>query len=1039
MRKLFLTLSAIFCLLISTIAQNRTITGRVTDANSQPVAGASVLVKGTRIGTTTNSEGTYSLSVPANARTLQISSVNMATQDVTIRGTSVDVALAANTANNLQEVVVVGYGTQTKKQVTAAISKIDPTPIANMVTPSIDKQLGGRSSGVLVTNPSGSVNEPPRIRIRGVNSINGSSAPLFVLDGIPVPSGGFSGYTTDNLLSNINPADVESIEVLKDGSATAIYGSRGANGVILITTKKGKAGKLNLNYSANFGFSSPYKKFDLLNAQEFVTIANEKLTNAGLPSAAFMNNENTNTDWQSIVFRDPAISKTHTLSLEGGTERTNYFFSLNYADLKGLVTTNLTKRYNIRANIEQRFNKWLKVTNYITLSRTDDADQNTGGNALSGAIAGAIRALPNVRVMNPNQPQFDFYNVTPDGAALGMDSNKRVIENNYTNIGFVLAHNKFISTKYRVINNFGLEIKPVSWLTYNFRGNVDLITLSEFLAYDARHGDGRSVLGRVQNQGANNLRWVLQNYINANKSFGGHNFFFTLGTENQMQKSNSFQAIGTNVADPFYQQYNVISGSYATQQSSGTYTDGPGFVSYFARLNYDFANKYFLQGTVRRDGLSRFAPNKRFGTFPGISAGYRISQEGFWKSSPLKFISDLKFRGSWAKVGNTEIAGGNFPYLNLYSLAPYGAISGVSASLIGNSDLEWETNEKIDFGADIALLNNRLNITFDYYENKDNNLVLAAPQPPSLGIPGNQIFKNIGNMINKGFEFSANSDVVRSKALVWNVGVNFTHQTNKVLSLFNNADVIVSNGTGNYNILRVGEPINALYGFQFAGVSSANGNPVYYKPDGSLVMGNIPNSSYFIVKDINDGTLGAASSLTGADRVVLGNTLPTYFGGITSSLSFKGFAIDILFRYAGGNKIMNLTRQESLLSQGFTNNGREILDRWTKPGAVTTVPRLWYGRDNFINLTQQAVSRFVEKGDFFRLDNLNVSYNFPTATLSRVFGSNVKGIKFYVQGQNLWVSTKYTGIDPDNIDSRGLDYNVIPAARTISVGLNVGF
>ncbi len=1041
MRKLA-TLMVMLVLSISQVmAQNsRTITGKVTDEMGTPIPNASVVVKGTTLGTTTDKEGSFSLKVPETAKTLVFSSVNFAAREVSIgKSSNVNVNLTPETSN-LDEVVVVGYGVQKKKDVTGAIGKIDAGPIATLVTPSVDKQLGGRTAGLRVTNSSGLVNQPPIIRIRGVNSINGSSSPLFVLDGIPVESGGFAGYTNDNLLSSINPADIESIEVLKDGSATAIYGSRASNGVIMITTKRGKAGKLNVNYNFVQGYASPSKRFDLLNAQEFVSIANEKLSAAGLANGAFMNSENTNTDWQDYVYRKNAASINHNLSIDGGTDKSNYFVSFNYASQEGLVITNSVKRYNIRANIDQRVNKWLKLSNYITLSRTEDADQNNGGNSLSGATANVLRALPNVRIFNPALPQFDGFNVTTDGAALGSDANTRLIENNYTNIAYVMAKNRFRSKKHRIINNLGVEIKPLSWLTYNFKAAIDYITLDEYLTYDPKHGDGRNSIGRVQNQAANSLRYVLQNYLNINKSFGKHNMYATLGYENQLQSSNSFQAIGTNISDPFFQQNNVISNSYAVQQSSGGYSEGPGFVSYFARVNYDYAGKYFLQATIRRDGLSRFAPENRFGNFPGFSAGYRISNEEFWKTSGLaKTISDFKVRASWAKVGNTEIAGGNFPYLSLYGSAPYGAISGIAASQAGNPNLQWETNDKLDIGFDLTMLNNKINITFDYYQNNNNNLVLAAPQPPSFGVPGNQIFQNIGSMENKGIELTVNANIIRKKDFSWDFGVNFTSQSNTVKSLYLDQDVIISNGTGNYNILRVGQPISALFGYTFAGVNSSNGNPVYRKADGSLIMGNITNSSYFSITELNSATQGAAGTLAASDRSILGNSLPTWFGGITSNLKYKQFSMEMLWRFSGGNKIMNLTKQESLMNQGFLNNGRAILNRWTKAGDITDVPRLWYNRDNFTNLNQQASTRFIENGDFLRLDNLQINYDVNVKSLTKLTNSYIKSVRFFVQGQNLILITKYTGIDPDNTDVRGLDYNSVPQARAISFGLNVGF
>ena len=1043
MRKLFTLLAAIVLLCGQLAAQgNRTVKGKVTDEKGLPLAGVTVSAVGTSRKVATDKDGNFAIEITNKVRSLQFSYVGFALQEVSVTEAStvdVQISLKAEDAS-LTEVVVVGYGTQQRRQISGAIGTINAEPISTLVTASVDKQLGGRTAGVSVTNPTGLVNQPPRIRIRGVNSISGSSDPLIVLDGIPVPSGGYAGYTSDNLLANINPADIESIEVLKDGAATAIYGSRASNGVIIITTKKGKNGRVNTNFSSTFGSSKPIQRFDLLNAQEFVTIANEKLVNAGQAPGAFMNTEGTNTDWQDVVFLERANFMNHNLSIDGGNDKTTYFFSVNYTDQQGIVKTNFLKRYGIRANIEQKVNKWLKVSNYITLSRTYDSDQNNGGNSLSGAVANAVRALPNVRVMNPALTQYYGYNVTPDGAALGSDANTRLIENNYTNIAYVLDKNKLRSTKHRIINNFGVEVKPVNWLTYTLRANVDYITLSEYLTYDARHGDGRNSIGRVQNQAGNSTEWVIQNYINANKTFNGHNVGVTLGYENQNRQGNSFQAIGLNLSDPFFQQTNVISGSYQTQQSSGGYSEGPGFVSYFGRVNYDYRGKYILSATLRRDGLSRFAPEKRFGNFPGASVAYRISQENFFDKAGLsKVFDDVKLRASWAKVGNVNIAGGGFPYLSLYASAPYGAISGIAASQAGNPELEWETNEKFNIGTDVTLFKNRLNITFDWYKNKNNQLVFAVPQPPSLGIPGNVIYQNIGAAQNTGFEFTVNATILKRNDFSLDLGWNLTTQKNKVLTLPGGQDIIVSNGTGNYNILRQGESFNAIYGYRFAGVNSANGNPVYYKADGSLVMGNITNSTYYVVTDVNSGTQGAASNLAAADRVILGNTLPTYFGGVTLNARYKNFGLDMLWRYSGGNKIMNITKQESLLNQGFMNNGREILDRWTKPGDVTNVPRLWYLRDNFTNLNQQAVDRFVEDGDFVRLDNVMLSYDLNAKTLQRATNSYVKSFRVFVQGQNLLVITKYTGIDPDNIDVRGLDYNTIPQARSFSFGFNLGF
>jgi TonB-dependent starch-binding outer membrane protein SusC len=1038
MRKFVTLVVCVVMFFAHAFAQTRRVTGRVVDDSGNPLSGVSVVVRG-GTGTTTDQNGNFTLSVSPSARSLDISAVNYAAQTVGIPASNnVSVSLRSSNAS-LAEVVVTGYGaTQRRTEVTASISKVDPTPIATLVTPSVDKQLGGRAAGVQVTNSSGLVNQAPRIRIRGVNSISGGRDPLFVLDGVPIFTGRSSGVTNDNLLADINPADIESIEVLKDGSAAAIYGSRAANGVILITTKKGRSATPKINYSATFGYARPYKKFDLLSGDEFVVIANEKLAAAGQAAQAF-NPKGINTDWQNVVFRSPAKSQVHNLSIEGSNERTNYYLSFNYSDQQGLVITNAARRYAIRANIDQRINKWLKISNYITLSRSEDADQNNGGNSLSGAVYNAIRALPNVSPYDTANAKYGGYNITSDGKALGMGDNTRLIDNNNTNIAYVLSHNKFNSVKHRIIDNLGIDVKPFSWLTYSTHANIDYTTLNDLNSLDPLHGDGQSVQGDVFNQAANTLRWIIQNYLNANKSFGSHNLALTIGNEYQDQKGNSFYAEGTSLADPFFQQQNIISNSYANQFSGGSYSDGPSFLSYFARLSYDYKGKYFVQGSFRRDGLSKFAPEQRYGNFPGVSVGYRISQEDFWKNSAIsKVVTDLKLRASWAKVGNQNIAGGNFAYLNLYGLSPYGALSGIAANQVGNSNLTWETSEKIDYGADISLFNDRVTLSGDYFSNRNNGLVLQALLPVSFGVPGNAIYRNVGDMKNTGFELSLNTSIVKNRNLRWDVGVNFTSQDNKVLSLYQNKDQNVTGGSGaSYGILRVGEPLNALYGYKYAGVNSANGNPTYYKADGTLIQGNVTDTKYYLVNA--DGSLGTQTTLAGTDQAILGNSLVKWFGGITSSLSYMGFNVDMLWRYAGGNKIMNITRQESLLNQGFTNSGREILNRWTTKGQITDVPRVWYGRDNFINLTNNTSSRFVENGDFIRLDNLQLSYAVDRSVLRKVTGDNIKSIRVYVQGQNLWVITKYKGLDPDNIGEQGVDYNTVPSAKTISFGLNVGF
>lgn len=1038
MRKLIVTLSAALFFVLTTAAQDRTISGTVTGEKNEPLLGVSVATADGKYGTSTDKDGKYSLKIPASVRSLSFSYVNY--ESVT---RAVGKLLTLNVSlklldTKLEEVVIVGYGTQQKKKATSAITKIAGEDVASLATTSFDKQLAGRAPGVQVTTSSGLLNAPPRIRIRGVNSISQGRGPLFVIDGVPTFSGGNSGVANTNVLSDINPADIESFEVLKDGAATAIYGSRAANGVIMITTKKGKTGKLSVNYDMYMGFNKPTKRFDLLNGQEFTTISNEKFTNASQPAQAFMDINNTSSDWQGNIYNANPFVQSHTVSVNGGSDKATFFLSANYLSQDGIVRTNFARRYGFRSNIEARVNPKVKVGVNLSVTRSEDNDQNNGGNALSGAIASAIRALPNVTIYNGAHPTG--YNISANGAALGQGANLRLIENNYTNVAFTLDKNKFYNDKYRIITNAFMEIYPVKGLTIRTQGSVDYLNSVDFLAYDPRHGDGRGSNGVIQNSYNTTSRYVWQNYATYTRTFRKHSVTAVAGMEMQRDVSRRIDASGSGISDIFFLQENIIDNSYSTQFSGGGFGKS-GFQSYFGRVNYDFNNKYFIQGSIRRDGQSSLAPANRYGNFPGGSVGWRISEESFWKKARLdRFINEFKVRASYAVVGNTL---GGFPYLSTYAAAQYAAINGISINLVGNPQLKWETNKKIDYGFDVSMFKNRINLTIDIFKNLNDDQVFQVPQAPSLGIPGNVISKNIGDMENKGIEITVGADVIKKENFTWNVDVNFTNVQNKVKSLAPGLteQTIAGPNNGTFNILRVGFPVNGLYGYNWAGVNAANGNPMWYKADGSMVQWNnaLTGTGFYYALSKNDPNLGAATTLAITDRNIQGNAIPTWFGGFTNTFTYKRVSAEIFFRYSGGNKVYNLTRQEALLSQGFVNNSREILTRWTKPGQVTDVPKLWYGRDNQLNLNSNMNTRFMEDGKFLKLQNVILAYRLDDKQLEKMTKGYVKSARFFVQGQNLYLWTKYKGIDPENISELGIDNNTVPQIRTITFGLNMGF
>jgi TonB-linked SusC/RagA family outer membrane protein len=735
------------------------------------------------------------------------------------------------------------------------------------------------------------------------------------------------------------------------------------------------------------------------------------------------------------VFNDNALAVQQNISFSGGTQKSSYFFSFNYSDQKGILISNRNKAYRVRFNFDTEVNKFVKFGNNLTLSKQDDLGQNDGTNALSGSIASTLRMLPNVEPFNPNHPTG--YNIQgPALNTVGFGPNTIAVDDNYTNPAFTLNENIFASDKLRAVNNSYLEFSLLKGLKFRSSFTFDVLSEYAFSSNSPLHGDGFGARGSATNTSQEIQRWVLQNYLNYNKSFGNHNFFLTAGQEAQKDQSRFVQGTIQQLSDPFFITQNIITNSGALQFGSGGFGRS-GFQSLFGRLNYDFKNKYFLQGSVRRDGQSSLAPENRFGVFPGFSAGWRISEEKFWKNSKLlNNLNEVKIKTSYAIVGNQL---GGFPFLSTFSSAPYGNIPGLAPNLVGNRALQWEQNKKYDVGIEVGIKDGRYNLGVDWFLNDLDNLVLAVPTPNSAGIPGNSISQNIGTARNNGLEITLGGDIIRSKNFTWNSSLNHTFITNKITSLYSVGGNPITEIPGTYNLLKVGTSLNILWGYQFAGVNTANGNPMYLNAAGALVQHNIANGAYYLANNLNDPTFGAQTSLGVTDRRDLGLSLPTYFGGWNNSFKYKQFSVDMLIRYSGGNKIMNITRQEALLSQNFHNNGREILDRWTTPGQSTNVPRIVQGQGNNINQNGLAISRFVEPGDFVRLQNLTFNYTINPKLVSDKTNGYIKSVRFFVQGQNLAVWTKYSGLDPENVSQSGQDNAVSPQLRVISTGLSFGF
>ncbi|WP_426479552.1 SusC/RagA family TonB-linked outer membrane protein [Chryseobacterium sp. CBSDS_008] len=929
----------------------------------------------------------------------------------------------STSAKEIDEITVVGYGTQKKKEITGSVSSIKASDVSTIAAPSFEQQLAGKAAGVQITSTTGILGEGPRVRIRGIASISSGTSPLYIVDGIPIFSDDVGGQTATNGLGDINPNDIESFEILKDGASTAIYGSRATNGVVLITTKKGKGGRFNLNFSNYAGYAMPVGLYKLLQTPDFIAISNEKRANAGQSDIAF--GTDYNTDWQKAVLRSAAFQTDNALSASGSFGKSSYYTSVGYTKQEGVAYPNEMRRFSTRANIEHQAFDWLKIGTNVSFTKTDYDGLNTGATALSGNITNAIKQLPNTPIYNPNHPTG--YNIDfQDPRVVGRWDNVLPAGDNITNIMYVLDNNKLQSNVNRLIGSLYSDVRLYPFLSYRIQVSIDQSQTKGLLYYNPVHGDGQSGNGLIRNDFSDLLRNNIQNILTFNKTFAEkHNVTAVLVNEYQKQKIQSFYGGGKNLSSSFFNN-GVISGSIGTPQSGGGMSE-QGILSYAARLNYNYDGKYFLQASIRRDGLSSLPSKNKWGNFPGVSAGWTVSKESFMKGIS-NVITDLKIRASYAKVGNTNI--GNYPYVGVFSNSKYADYNGIAYSQIRNDELLWETSKKIDYGVDLAMFKNKLRFTFDYFENKITDMILDAPIAPSLGVPGNSISKNIGDMQNKGIELSLDYNVFNTKKFALDINANVTFMKNEVLALANNnADVISGN-----TIIRVGESLRSIYGFEYWGVNAANGNPVYYKADGSLVQGIVGKGAYAVFNPSNPNDVTQSATLSLSDKKILGSTLPKYFGAFSLKFRFYNFDLGTTVRFSGGNKIFNATRR-NLMTLNFNNNSTEILGRWqspSNPGDGMT-PKLYYGDNTLSNLTSNASTRFLEDADFVKFDVISLGYNFPKYALKAI---GVKGLRIYFQAQNAFIITKYKGLDPE-MEASGVDQNGTPRQRVLSMGLNV--
>lgn len=1048
MRKLLLLLGVFLLSMQLLFAQNRNLTGTVTDDRGNPLANVSVQVKGSSTGTVTGTDGTFSLSVPGNARTLVFSSVGQASQEVGIGSTtSFRVSLAA-AERSLDEVVVVGYGTQRRRDLTGSVSRISGGAIKDVPVQSFDQALSGRAAGVSVTLPNGVLNNPPVIRVRGVSSISLSSFPLVVVDGVPVFTGQAGGTASNNVLGDINPADIESMEVLKDASAAAIYGSRAAAGVLLITTKKGRQGRARVNYDGSVGWTEAFNLIEMLNAQEYTDIKNEGLTNLGTPpvpapgtpARGFFTQTDANgrlvdTRWYDYIYRT-GFQQNHSLNVSGANDRTNYYFSAAYTNQEGMLRGNDFQRVSTRFTVDHKVNNWFSVGSTGNYTNSINRAPNTG--SLPGqafGIAGLGR-LPLVLAPNvsPFLPNGDF-NINTATNTIGQGNNRTALS--FYNPAYILANNKFSSENDRILATVYGQIKVLNGLTLRTVYGIDNlnVTNKEFRA--GLHGDGVQFGGAVQNFQQTLRRWNWQNLAQYDRTFGkAHTLGLLLGNEQQYTKFDGWGADRRQQADPFFDEYQ--GGFNQIVPVTGALAENY-LVSFFGRVNYDYKKKYLLSVNGRRDGYSAFAPGKKYGNFGGGSVGWVVSEENFFQG--LKnVVSNFKVKGSYGLVGNNNGIN-DYAFWSAFGSGLYGEAATLAFGQAGNANLTWESSTKLDLGVEAGFFNNRLNLDVTYFKNDINNLILNDPQAPSRGVPGNVIANNVGRMVNTGLEFTLNAGIVRKRDFTWNASFNITTLKNEVKELAaGNADIFpATSGLERPSIIRVGESIGSFYAIRTNGVNPANGQRIFVYRDGRQVQYNhaAPAAQRWTFLD---GTVAPRGVDQASDGVVIGPALPRWTGGFDNNFRYKGFDANILLFFSGGNYIYNGTKA-GIRDQRNWNSSKEVLTRWTRAGQVTDIPRVVFG-DNISNGSGIVIAENVEKGDFVKLRNVSLGYTLPQSLVSR---TGLNSVRLYVAALNALTFTNYSGFDPEVStngnanDAPSVDRNSVPQARTINVGINVGF
>tara|TARA_R110000796_G_scaffold252584_1_gene388177 strand:- start:60505 stop:63522 length:3018 start_codon:yes stop_codon:yes gene_type:complete len=1005
MKKLLFVFFVLGCFSVnSALAQNRMITGKVTASDDgSPLPQVSINIKGTQIGVPSDLDGNYSIEVPSSATVLVYRFLGYITKEITIGNqTNINVTLDPD-ITALQEVLVVGFGTQSKRNLTDNIAKLDAKQLKDLPTAGFQNAFAGQTAGVSIQQTNGKVDGATRVRVRGVSSISSSTEPLYVVDGVPITNNNEStnGAAVNPLLS-INPSDIQSVQVLKDASSAAIYGARGSNGVILITTKRGESGRAKITLNLSSGISRETNRRDWLNRAQYIELFREANANSGgsnadiegdfdfLAGNSDWRTGEVDTDWQDLVFVD-GYNRNSDLSISGGDDNTRFFFSGGYTDIRGIIRGNDLERISTRMNIDHKFSDRLSVGMGLSISKSS-IDRLSNDNA----FATPLQAI----AQSPLSPAYNA-DGTPNPNTL------------YYNFLIEDEDANYLTSVWRTLANVNLKYRVLPSLDFVSEAGYDLFSQSEDRFWGRATETGQSVGGQgfVSSVRTENLN--LNNYLNYGKDLAADHYLELTAGFNYQTSTRKYQdATGVNFASDDLQ----------TLASAGTITAATSnltefaFLSYFGRANYTFRDKYLVKLSARYDGSSRFGANNRYGFFPAASVGWIASQEDFL--SNVKNLSFLKLRASYGETGNAEI--GNFASLGLFGTEAYRGEPGLKPTQLGNEDLKWERTNQLDIGVEFGFLENRISGEIDYYSKETNDLLLAQPLPSNSGFTS--ILKNVGSLTNKGFEFLLNTKNINTTNFSWGTSLNFFTNKNEVTRL-PGGDII-----SGQNIVREGESLASFYIVEFGGVDPANGDALFVKntenPDGTIDRSTTNNFSE-------------------ASRIIAGQAFPKWEGGITNSFTYNNFDFMFTFQLVNGHSIYNSGgRFQEASGDFYDNQDVNELNRWQNPGDITNVPqaRLFGG-----NGTQHS-TRYLQEASYVRLRTVTLGYNVPQSVIDKIGMSRAR---VYFSGFNLLTFTDYTGYDPEstadfnsgftNNIALGQAFYSAPQAKTYTFGINIEF